>query len=61
MPTYVEPVAIGAVMRAGTVGEVVTSRHPDFRQGDYVSDVAGGNMLRADEAAAVQGDFGEVA
>jgi NADPH-dependent curcumin reductase len=41
MPTYVEPVAIGAVMRAGTVGEVVTSRHPDFRQGDYVSDVAG--------------------
>lgn len=39
--TYVEPVEIGAVMRAGTVGRVVSSKHPEFREGDYVSDVAG--------------------
>lgn len=39
--TYVEPVEVGAVMRAGTVGRVVSSKHPDFRDGDYVSDVAG--------------------
>ena len=39
--TYVEPVEVGAVMRAGTVGRIAASRHADFREGDYVSDVAG--------------------
>ena len=40
-PTYVEPVDVGSVMRAGTVGRVVSSQHADFQEGDYVSDVAG--------------------
>jgi NADPH-dependent curcumin reductase CurA len=40
-PTYVEPVEVGSVMRAGTVGRVISSKHADFRDGDYVSDVAG--------------------
>lgn len=41
-PTYIEPVPLGGVMRAGTVGRVVASRRADFAEGDYVSDVAGG-------------------
>lgn len=34
--SYAAPVAIGAVMVGGTVGEVVKSRHPDFKAGDQV-------------------------
>src|SRR3954463_5475209 len=34
--SYIRPVAIGEVMRAGGVGKVVASRHPDFRAGDEV-------------------------
>jgi NADPH-dependent curcumin reductase CurA len=36
--SYIRPVAIGEVMRAGGVGHVVASKHPGFREGD---DVAG--------------------
>jgi NADPH-dependent curcumin reductase len=35
--SYARPVGIGEVMQAGTVGEVVRSRHPDYREGDIVS------------------------
>lgn len=35
-PSYLPPVAIGEVMRAGTVGEVVESRHPKFAVGTLV-------------------------
>jgi len=38
--SYIAPVEIGAVMRAGGVGEVVASRHPGFAVGDAV----GGNF-----------------
>ena len=34
--SYIRPVAIGEVMRAGAAGEVVASRHPGFREGDLV-------------------------
>lgn len=34
--SYIEPVQIGDVMRAGTVGEVVKTKHPDFAIGDFV-------------------------
>ncbi len=35
--SYIPPVEIGEIMRAGTLGEVVASRHPKFQVGDYVS------------------------
>ena len=35
--SYIEPVGIGEVMRAGAVGKVVASKHPDFKEGDEVS------------------------
>ena len=34
--SYIEPVEIGAVMRAGAVGQVTASEHPDFAVGDHV-------------------------
>jgi NADPH-dependent curcumin reductase CurA len=40
-PSYIPPVQIGEVMRAGTVGEVVESRHPDFAEGDRVQGLFG--------------------
>ncbi len=33
--SYIPPVKLGEVMRAGAVGEVVASRDPKFREGDY--------------------------
>ena len=39
--SYIPPVEIGAIMRAGTVGEVVASRHPQFQVGDFVSGTQG--------------------
>jgi NADPH-dependent curcumin reductase CurA len=39
--SYVPPVGIGEVMRAGGVGRVVASRHPDFAVGNNVSGVFG--------------------
>jgi len=35
--SYLPPVQIGEVMRAGAVGQVVASKHPDFAEGDYVN------------------------
>lgn len=35
--SYIKPVALGEVMRAGTVGEVIASRHPGFAVGEFVS------------------------
>lgn len=32
--SYIPPVKLGDVMRAGAVGEVVASRHPDWQAGD---------------------------
>ncbi|WP_174720328.1 NADP-dependent oxidoreductase [Streptomyces spongiicola] len=39
--SYIKPVAIGEVMRAGAVGEVIASRHPRFAVGDHVSGAFG--------------------
>ncbi len=39
--SYVPPVGIGEVMRAGAVGEIVASRHADFAVGDSVSGLFG--------------------
>jgi hypothetical protein len=35
--SYIPPVDIGAVMRAGGVGQVIASRNPAFAVGDYVN------------------------
>lgn len=35
--SYIRPVRIGEVMRAGTAGEVVESNHPGFKPGDFVT------------------------
>jgi len=40
-PSYLPPVALGAVMRGLAVGEVVRSRHDDFAPGDAVSGTFG--------------------
>ncbi|HMN47343.1 MAG TPA: NADP-dependent oxidoreductase [Povalibacter sp.] len=34
--SYIAPVGIGEVMRAGGVGKVIASHHPGFREGDEV-------------------------
>jgi NADPH-dependent curcumin reductase len=34
--SYANPVAVGGVMTAGTVGEIISSRHPDFAKGEIV-------------------------
>src|SRR3982750_5018300 len=35
--SYIKPVGIGEVMRAGAAGTVVKSRHPGFKEGDIVT------------------------
>jgi len=39
--SYIAPVQIGEVMRAGGVGEVITSNNPKFVVGDFVSGITG--------------------
>jgi NADPH-dependent curcumin reductase CurA len=39
--SYIEPVKIGDVMRAGAVGRVLASQNPDFKPGDHVFGVLG--------------------
>jgi NADPH-dependent curcumin reductase CurA len=39
--SYVPPVGIGEVMRAGALGRVVASAHPGFAQDDWVSGIFG--------------------
>ncbi len=40
-PSYAEPVKVGDVMVGGTVCRVETSRHPDFREGEWVLGYSG--------------------
>lgn len=35
--SYIEPIAIGDVMRAGSIGKVIKSKHPDYKIGDCVT------------------------
>ncbi|NUZ07336.1 NADP-dependent oxidoreductase [Piscinibacter koreensis] len=39
--SYIAPVGIGDVMRAGAVGRVLASRHPGFAEGDWVAGALG--------------------
>jgi NADPH-dependent curcumin reductase CurA len=49
--SYIPPVELGAVMRAGAAGHVVESRHPVLSVGDAVT-----GMLGVQEYAVVRGD-----
>ena len=49
--SYIPPVGIGEVMRAGGAGQVVTSRHAGFAEGDFVTGVTG-----VQQYAVAQGD-----
>ncbi|WP_297322122.1 NADP-dependent oxidoreductase [uncultured Bartonella sp.] len=40
-PSYDKPLSVGDVMVGGTVGEIVASRHPDFKKGDKVLSYSG--------------------
>ncbi len=51
--SYIPPVELGAVMRAGTVGEVVASEHPDFAVGDHVSGALGAQAYAVTDGAGV--------
>ena len=39
--SYLPPVGLGEPMRAGSVGKVVKSQHPDFAEGDWVQGSGG--------------------
>ncbi len=58
-PSYTAPVAIGEVMTAGTVGQVVTSNLDGFAPGDFVAGQGGWqdfSVLKAGEARKVDPD-----
>jgi NADPH-dependent curcumin reductase len=40
-PSYIAPVEIGAVMRAGGIGRVIASEHPGFAMGEHVYGIFG--------------------
>jgi NADPH-dependent curcumin reductase CurA len=52
--SYVPPVGLGEVMRAGAVGEVVASRHADWKEGDHAVGVFGVQDYAAVDAASAQ-------
>ncbi|MCR9093176.1 MAG: NADP-dependent oxidoreductase [bacterium] len=39
--SYIPPVQLGEAMRAGTVGQVIESKHPEFEKGQLVSGMFG--------------------
>jgi NADPH-dependent curcumin reductase len=55
--SYIEPVEIGAVMRAGAVGRVTASEHPGFAVGDHVYGAFGvQEYARSDGAGVIKVD-----
>jgi hypothetical protein len=52
--SYIPPVGIGEVMRAGGVGRVHASRHPEYAVGDHVSAGLGVQEYAAFDAAAIK-------
>lgn len=51
---YVPPVKEGEPMRARAVAEVVESKSPDYKKGDYVTGTTGWTELAVLDASAVQ-------
>ncbi len=52
--SYIAPVEVGDVMRAGTVGQVVQSAHPGFAVGDEVYGAFGVQEYATSDGAGVQ-------
>jgi NADPH-dependent curcumin reductase CurA len=52
--SYVPPVGLGEVMRAGAVGEIVASHHPDWHEGDYAVGMFGVQDYAISNGAGVQ-------
>jgi NADPH-dependent curcumin reductase len=51
--SYAKSVEIGEVMVGGTVGEVIASRHPNYKQGDKVLGGLGWQLYGASDGAGV--------
>ncbi len=51
--SYIEPVEIGDVMRAGAVGEVIASEHPGFAVGEHVYSAFGVQEYALSDGAGV--------
>lgn len=50
--SYIEPVALGNVMRAGSVGEIIKSNNnPKFKEGDFVSGWGGAQQYSISDGA----------
>ncbi|MEZ5551998.1 MAG: NADP-dependent oxidoreductase [Pseudomonadales bacterium] len=49
--SYLPPVGLGEVMRAGSVAQVVESKHPDFAKGDLVQTSGGWQDFLVSDAA----------
>ena len=55
--SYIEPVGLGDVMRAGGVGRVVASNHENFAEGDHVTGIFGAQeYVLLDGSAAIKVD-----
>ncbi len=52
--SYIPPIKLGEVMRAGAVGEVVASKHPGFREGEAVVGMFGMQDYAASDGSGVQ-------
>jgi NADPH-dependent curcumin reductase CurA len=52
--SYIEPVAIGAVMRAGGVARVTESKHDGFKVGDHVFGMTGVQQFFASDGKDIQ-------
>ena len=52
--SYIPPIGLGEVMRAGAVGEVVASRSPDWQEGDHAVGTFGVQQYAAVHAGAAQ-------
>jgi NADPH-dependent curcumin reductase CurA len=52
--SYIRPVGVGDVMRAGAAGEVVVSSHPRFRKGDAVTGSFGVQEFAISDGKGVQ-------
>jgi hypothetical protein len=52
--SYVPPIGLGEVMRAGAVGEVVASRSPDWKEGDFAHGIFNMQDYAAADATAAQ-------